>query len=1127
MINTSDLITLHGDDAPKCAIAILQELAQTALNAETVAGKDNPELLKNKQARQRLALPIFLRLRKGRPLTDTELTTLYKLCVITDKDLDLARPLYTELTGDNTPNPKDVHGIRIPVRAMFVLLWTKRKVTLPHGFTLSGVWGKYPDLKPKSEGFIHQIAEVKRSHLHRCTRNFQYRVDWHTPEDVNFKELWEAAPNVVDKQRDIKREAKEGSKPAQFSYLAWLHLFAKKYPKIVSPDQARLLEGYHAHLSSAKIEKSSTENRKPYAQFAKYWGSMSSNQSKSENLKCRRGRYSSGVDGRKSKDRQRKDQKSPKTDTLTWDAQNILSAEEYALLPRRRRPGRNDYEWVKGYYNTAANQNIENDMASWVRAGELHLAHIEELLSINSRKQEIGYVHILMDYLGTYLPAWLNKHPESNIELPRNIEDFHRSIFWKRTSKKTTFTNPKDDSEIALPLTLMQFYELKRSTKTKAQFIFSIWRYFEVAISHESELLPDGSPLVSGSYKNPVHPQLDSTGSGPTGKSDKIPLPIDSMLMVEAYMLALDAIGVELQNKCLRGLYSYEETLDMKNSTWIDLEKHGISYSIKLWNPSNLSESVDIPLKKVINAYSWRNEQYKSTREQAYVPWLSQVRMLTVALFSGLRLQNCQWLDIRSFDKHYDPSLRQSLSSCILYVNTDKSGNSRPVTLPYKVMDMLFQERHFQTKEYGKKYIGINYQSDPMSSSKYKKIHPLFRSPWLGAGKPFSDASYARKWVIILRGFQEAYNSFVPPDRRHEFVQPSATGEWTAVHTPHALRATWITHRRVYAFLDYAIIGGQVGHVQEYTTAHYVVPTQPENVSLIDAANRAVSQHAFAALMGRPPSPSSADSALVKGWNQHREATVRDQHLVSVIPEILDIEETGMDLIASTKGQRMKFLDCCMCARDGDCPKKLMAFTGKARTCGICPYAVFGIDHLPGLNAKVRDLANCAEHLKLKLQQNHERQPKSASVEILHEELSMCSLELAGYRQAVQILEQNWREEKFPKGYIARHRDLSKAVRHSVDMADPRQRVISMLIDTSQFPAFASEHYPLILEELTRNPEFLQVANQPFEEREIYIGQILSIMGGAEISFEEISAYALSKPSALLLDHQASMIGPN
>lgn len=1127
MINTTDSITLHGDDVLQNAAAILQELAQKAMDAESVSGKANPELLTDRQARHRLALSIFLRIRKGRALTYPELTTLYNLCLVPDKQLDLALPLYTALTGEAAPHPKDVSGIRIPIRTMFVLLWTKGNATLPHDFNISGVWAKYPELIDRSQGFIHKLAGVKTSNLHRCTRNFQYRVNWQRPEDIVFEELWEAAPVVVDKQREIKSKSKKGSKCNDFSYLTWLHLFAREHPKIVSPDQARLLEGYHSHLSATTFEISSTENRKSYAQFVKHWGSMGNNYSKNENLQSRRARYASGIDGRKHKDKQRIEEKKTRAEETKKEAQDLLPPEEYALLPGRRRPTIYNYDWVNGYYNTQDNLDIEKNLSCWIKAGELHLEHIEELISINSRKQEVGYIHILMDYLGSYLPAWLSKHPNSGIEIPTSIENFHRSIFWHRTSKNSNLSNPKDNSKIELPLTLMQFYDLKRSIKTKARFIFSIWRYFEVAIANGNVAMPNGEPLVSGLYKNPIHPDLDSTGSGSAGKSDKIPLPIDSMLMVEAYMLALDAIGVELQNKCLRGIYSFQDTLDLKNSSWIDLEKYGISYSIKLWNPNDTSQELEVPLKKIINAYSWKSEKYKSCSSEIYVPWLSQVRMLTTALFSGLRLQNCQWLDIRSFDKYYDHSMRGSLSSCILYVNTDKSGKSRPITLPYKVMDVLLQERHFQTREYGKKYTGVHYQNDPKSTKKYSKIHPLFRSPWLNNGAPFSDTSYTLKWTLVLRGFQEVYNEFVPPERRHEFVERTAAGDWSAVHTPHALRATWITHRRIYASLDYAIIGGQVGHAQKYTSAHYVVPTHQEAVAIIDSANRAVSEHAFAALTGSPPSPSSPNSALVKGWEQNRKETVRDQHLVSVIPDILDADETGLDLIASTKTQRVKFLDCCICALDGDCPKKLMTFTRKARTCGICPYAVFGIDHLPALNARVRDLACRVEQLRAKLQQTLKHQPKSSSTEIIYDELSLCTLELAGYRQVIQILEKNWREEKFPNGYIARHRDLANAVRHSVDMADPKQRVISMLIDASQFPAFASEHYPLILDELARNPEFLQVANQPFEEREIYIGQILSIMGGTGLSFEEISAYALSKPSALLLNHQASMAGVN
>lgn len=1122
MINTSNSLTLHGEDVLQNAQAVLQALAQKAIDAEKAPGKVNPELLKDLQARHRLALTIFLRHRQGRALTYSDIHTLYNLCLVPDKQLNTAIPLYAELTGKHKPNLKDVSGMRIPVRAMFVLLWAKGNVTLPHNFNLSGIWAKYPEMIAQSEGFINDIAGPKESHQKRCARTFQYRVTWKKPEDVVYEQLWDAAPAVVDKQREIKSKATKGSTGFHFSYLTWLHLFAKKHPSIVSPEQARLLEGYHNHLSSTRIKKSSSEIKKSYTEFARYWGSIDPSQSKSENLKWRRSRYNSGLDGRKKRNKQKTEKKFSSQEAQNWEAQSVLSPEEYASLPGRRRPLRSGYEWVEGYYNTPENPNIEENLALWVRAGKLHLIQIEDFAT-NTRAQELGYIRILMDYLGRYLPAWLSKHPESGIEFPTNIEDFHRSIFWHRISTDTQTNNPKNNSKLDLPITLMQFYDLKRSIKTKSQFIFSVWRFFEVAIANSNELMPDGRALVSGPYKNPIHLTLDSPGSGPTGKSDKIPLPIGAMQMVEAYMLALDAIGVELQSKCLNGLLNFQETLDLKNSVWIDLERYGISYSIKLWNPDDSSEILEIPLKKVINAYSWKNENYKRAGREVYIPWLSQLRMLTVALFSGLRLQNCQWLDIRSFDKFYDHSMRGSLSSCILYVNTDKSGNSRPVTLPYKVMDVLLRERHFQTKEYGKKFKGVYYENDIKTAKKYGKIHPLFRSPWHDSGLPFSDRSYTTKWTLILLGFQETYNNYVSPEGRHQFVEQTAKGDWSSVHTPHALRATWITHRRIYACLDYAVIGGQVAHAQPYTSAHYVVPSQQETLALIDSANRTVSATAFAALTGRPPNPSSPDSAMVKGWKQHREDTVRDQHLISVIPGILQIEETGLDFIASGKTQRVKFFDCCICALNGECPKKLMDFTKRARTCGICPYAMFGIDHLPALNAKVRDLANLADHLKPRLQQIMKNQPHSSSVEIAYEELSLCTLELAGYRQVIQILEKNWHEEKFPKGYIARHRDLSNAVRHSVNMDDPKQRIISMLIDMSQFPAFASENYPLILDELARNPNFLEVIKQTVDEREPYIGQILSIMSGTGLSFEDVATYALRNPSALTLTSQVEM----
>ncbi|WP_258229830.1 hypothetical protein [Pseudomonas putida] len=288
-------------------MAILHELADRALAVEARPGKANPELMKDGQARHRMATSIFLRLRKGRPFMPTELTTLHNLCITSDSEEDMERAtlLYTELTGAKAVNFMDIKGLRIPLRAMFVQLWAKGKVTLPHTFTTKGVWAKYPEFKSESETFIYDIAENKTSSIRRSTRAFQYHVNWHKPEDIKFQEIWDAAPTVADKQRAI-RSTGTGGKTNDFSYLGWIHCFAKLHPEIVSPDQARVLEGYHAHLSMTLVELSSEEHRKTYEEFVRYWGSFSEKSSRDARLERARIRYNAGIDRRKTKELKKK-----------------------------------------------------------------------------------------------------------------------------------------------------------------------------------------------------------------------------------------------------------------------------------------------------------------------------------------------------------------------------------------------------------------------------------------------------------------------------------------------------------------------------------------------------------------------------------------------------------------------------------------------------------------------------------------------------------------------------------------------------------------------------------------------------------------------------------------------------
>lgn len=1108
MINTGDDIILLQDDACQRASFVLHDLAQQALKKTPHLRNTDTNTLKTASPRHKLAVSIFLE-RLNRDVTQRDLGLLYNLCICSDGELFRAKSTYSELTGCNVKFDEDVLGLRIPVRAMFVMLWSEGKVVVPHTFTVSGVWAKYPALTKISNNFLYKIAATSQEVVRSC-RAFQYHVDWHTPKKIKFDELWEAAPLVVDTQRAI-RVADPKSQSRSFRYMPWLRHFAEAYPNIITADQVRILDGYHTHLALTQNSGSSVDHKKSFEQFVYFWGSTSGKPSEEDLQRREKIRYAEDIGKRKEKNKRKFDKKSHTPDQRILAAYDILSPEDYANLPWHKPKSRENFDWVKGYYG----DDIGQKMCRWVRMAELNRLTLEEKSSISHRNTQASYIHVLFDYLGSYLPNWIKKHPDTTIQLPEHITDFHRPLFWNRTKADMTLTSWTYDSSVLLPLTLMQFYDLRRSKRTKTTFIKCIHRLFATGITHASDIMPDGEPLIGPLFGNPVNLRLDPQGSGTRGSSNKKPLPIDAMTLFESYIWTLDKIGVELQERCLSGYYSRKQINKLRAPGWIDLKEHGLQHTIKLWNPTDPSEIIEVPIVRIMNIYSWHNKKYTSCADTVFVPWLSPLRMLAISLFSGLRVQNSQWLDIRSFDQDYDKTLQGALGGCSLFVNTCKNGTSRSVNLPFRIMDTLLKERDFQLHEYGAPYSGVYYQNDPMNIAGYGLIHPLFRSPWHDSGLPFSDAAYSGKWTSILRGFQEVFNSFVPQERHHEFVVCDNRGKWFAVHTPHALRATWITHRRLYASLQYEVIGSQVGHANKHTSAHYVVPTMVERTAMIASANAAVSEYAYNALMGRPQSPSSQHSAMVRGFSSDRAATIRDQHLISIIPEIMDAEETGVDLIATDR--RVKFMDFCICPLAGNCPKKLMDFSRQARACGICTFAVYGIDHLPGLNAKVRDLVNVAETIKAQLQRTHQLQPDSSQLDILHEDLSLCTMELAGYCQAISILERVWTDEKLSGGYIGRYRDLSTAVRHEVDMTDPKQRILSAMIDTSQFPSFASENYPYILEELARSPEVLDVLILPTDEKEIYIGQILSIMGGTGITFEDISRRALSRDGLLAL----------
>ncbi|EGH25962.1 hypothetical protein PSYMO_32900, partial [Pseudomonas amygdali pv. mori str. 301020] len=132
----------------------------------------------------------------------------------------------------------------------------------------------------------------------------------------------------------------------------------------------------------------------------------------------------------------------------------------------------------------------------------------------------------------------------------------------------------------------------------------------------------------------------------------------------------------------------------------------GSTALVTIQRSTNPTENLEIPIDSIPNIYHWWYGDYFVPEAEykemitSYVPWLSSLRMLAIALFAGQRLQNGQWLDLRTFDKGFESSKIDEFNLCMLHINTDKSGSSRDVVIDGHVMESLFDERRFQTEIY-------------------------------------------------------------------------------------------------------------------------------------------------------------------------------------------------------------------------------------------------------------------------------------------------------------------------------------------------------------------------------------------------------------------------------------------
>jgi len=201
--------------------------------------------------------------------------------------------------------------------------------------------------------------------------------------------------------------------------------------------------------------------------------------------------------------------------------------------------------------------------------------------------------------------------------------------------------------------------------------------------------------------------------------------------------------------------------------------------------------------------------------------------------------------------------------------------------------------------------------------------------------------------------------------------------------------------------------------------------------------------------------------------------------------------------------------------RDGDCPKQLVEFTGRSRVCSLCDAAVWGIDHLPGMNVKMRQAQINSLHLVDKISQLADADISQAEMEPYHHELTIARYELASYKHLADQLNEVLDSDNHNQGYISRYRDLVGAKRHAVDMSNPLHRVIAGILDSEAYPHLTSANYPYMVERLAKNPDLLKLELSDPTTKQLMACQIATILKSSGLTFDEVIA-SLSTPSLSL-----------
>ncbi|WP_091133633.1 hypothetical protein [Microvirga guangxiensis] len=669
---------------------------------------------------------------------------------------------------------------------------------------------------------------------------------------------------------------------------------------------------------------------------------------------------------------------------------------------------------------------------------------------------------LFQDYICCYLPWWLELHPGIEHAIPLDPSVLHRFGGW---------TDASDDGTAPLPL--LRFFDKVRLGSDRDGFngfIHSVHSFLEFCRGNARVL-----ELRHQDFQNPVVKEVDRVVKRGASKTNKDPIPKAVVPYLLRFAYAIEGFFITLMERSLKvGLGEDEKRLLWNNrrgakgyvpSEWgvdVGFEFNGTQYRIDF-----------------IPALATWDYRFISGRGESggkvLLPQISALRMVIVALETGIRFQGIQWLCQKTFNSLNGPHL-EGAELVPLVVNTDKVKDEPWKTIIVRrAHDVLLREEAYQSLM-AESVIERLVPYERREHTRFAPILPLFRAAF--SDYPIVDNTYATAWERLIVGFGHWYAGAVPgsePLRMWRFeadTDPITRKPREEIHidgterrlccpiklrlkhTPHSARSTFISSRS--GILSVEVTGALVGQSNAATVHHYTVEPESEAAARILAAANSLWE----------PDPGNpvhiradrVNSALRRSFEADRLGTEKafGFHTLSLLNESTS-DTQGITLLRSSGMAQIAFRETHICPVGELCPRDVLEIIVTPRRCGICPIAVKCIDHVTAIGAKRRLLLEQVREAETILRIMQERGEPDAAMADVQERRKLDMLEAEGWRTTLLILEEARRKlaASTPDFFVT---GMPDAVRLHLSLvskhAGPADFIMHRLVDSHAYTSF-------------------------------------------------------------------------